>query len=82
MPHYPAAASPEFDGTSEYGPYGDAVQELDWSTDQILKKLKELEIDHKKIILPEPIKQLGVYTIPIRLIHDVEAKVKLWVVKE
>lgn len=47
-----------------------------------LLKSEKLEIDHKKIILPEPIKQLGVYTIPIRLIHDVEAKVKLWVVKE
>ena len=47
-----------------------------------LLKSEKLEIDHKKILLPEPIKQLGVYTIPIRLIHDIEAKVKLWVVKE
>ena len=47
-----------------------------------LLKSEKLEIDHKKILLAEPIKQLGVYTIPIRLIHDVEARVKLWVVKE
>jgi large subunit ribosomal protein L9 len=43
---------------------------------------ERLEIDRKKIILQEPIKQLGVYTIPIRLTHDVEAQIKLWVVKE
>ena len=33
-------------------------------------------------ILEEPIKELGVYQIPIRLHPDVEAKIKVWVVKE
>lgn len=47
-----------------------------------LLKHEKFQIDRKKIILPEPIKQLGVYTIPIKLTHEVEAKVKLWVVKE
>lgn len=54
-------------------------------TSQTVEELlqhEKLEIDRKKIILPEPIKQLGVYTIPIRLTHQVEAQVKLWVVKE
>ncbi len=43
---------------------------------------EKLEIDSKKIVLPDPIKELGVYTIPIKLTHEVEAKLKLWVVKE
>jgi large subunit ribosomal protein L9 len=40
------------------------------------------DIDKRKIILDEPLKALGVYTIPVRLYKDVEAKVKVWVVKK
>lgn len=40
------------------------------------------EIDKRKIELEEPIKTLGIYTVPIRLHSEVTAKVKLWVVKE
>jgi large subunit ribosomal protein L9 len=40
------------------------------------------EIDKRKIILEEPIKSLGIYSVPIKLYQDVEAKVKVWVVKE
>jgi large subunit ribosomal protein L9 len=40
------------------------------------------DIDRKKIILDEPLKALGVYTIPIKLHSDVEARVKVWVVKK
>jgi large subunit ribosomal protein L9 len=40
------------------------------------------DIDKRKILLDEPLKALGVYTIPVRLYHDVEAKVKVWVVKK
>jgi large subunit ribosomal protein L9 len=40
------------------------------------------EIDKRKIDLDEPLKALGVYTIPVRLYSDVEAKVKVWVVKK
>jgi large subunit ribosomal protein L9 len=39
-------------------------------------------IDKRKIILDEPIKSLGIYSVPIKLYTDVEAKVKVWVVKE
>jgi large subunit ribosomal protein L9 len=48
---------------------------------QLLKE-KGFEIDKKKILLDEPIKALGVYTIPIKLHHNVQGKVKVWVVKE
>lgn len=47
-----------------------------------LLKEKGFDIDRKKIVLDEPIKALGIYTIPIKLHTDVEAKIKLWVVKE
>ena len=39
-------------------------------------------IDKRKILLDEPIKSLGIYSVPIKLYPDVEAKVKVWVVKE
>ena len=40
------------------------------------------QIDRKKIELEEPIRNLGVYTIPIRLHPEVTANLKLWVVRE
>ena len=40
------------------------------------------ELDRRKIMLEEPLKALGVYTIEIKLAHDVTAQVKLWVVKK
>jgi large subunit ribosomal protein L9 len=39
-------------------------------------------IDKRKIVLEEPIKTLGIYSIPIRLHAEVTAQVKVWVVKE
>jgi large subunit ribosomal protein L9 len=47
-----------------------------------LLKAQGFEVDRRKIIIEEPLKALGVYTIPVRLHHDVEAKVKVWVVKK
>ena len=54
------------------------------TTQTIADLLKDqgVEVDRKKIILNEPIKALGIYTIPIKLHAEVEAKIKLWVVKE
>jgi len=50
---------------------------------EISEKLAEsgLQIDKAAIILDEPIKALGVFHVPVRLHADVEAKVKVWVVK-
>ncbi len=47
-----------------------------------LLKEKNFEIDKRKILLDEPIKALGIYDVPIKLHPDVEAKIKVWVVKE
>ncbi len=40
------------------------------------------DIERKKVILDEPIKALGIYSVPIKLHPDVEVKIKVWVVKE
>ena len=41
-----------------------------------------IEIDKKKIVLEEPIKKLGVYTVPVKLHPEVTANLKVWVVEE
>lgn len=40
------------------------------------------DIDKRKILLEEPIKALGVYTVPVKLHKDVTAEVKVWVVRQ
>jgi large subunit ribosomal protein L9 len=37
--------------------------------------------DHKQIVLAEAIKQLGVYSVPVKLHSEVEVTAKVWVVK-
>lgn len=39
-------------------------------------------IDKRHVILPDPIKALGVYEVQVKLDHDVEAVVKVYVIKE
>lgn len=51
MVHVPHYASDEFQGKSNNGIYGDAVEEIDWSVGQILDKLEELEIDDNTFVL-------------------------------
>lgn len=41
-----------------------------------------VSIDRKRILLDEPIKKLGVYTVPVKLHTDVTGNIKVWVVKE
>jgi large subunit ribosomal protein L9 len=54
------------------------------SIPDIVKLLSEqgLSIDKQKVVLEEPIKSLGVYNIPIKLHPEVEAMIKLWVVRQ
>ena len=49
--HEPVFAGAEFQGSSEGGLYGDSVQELDWSTGQILESLLELGIDENTLVV-------------------------------
>ncbi|MBW1839206.1 MAG: 50S ribosomal protein L9 [Deltaproteobacteria bacterium] len=44
-------------------------------------KVEGIEVDRKNIILDEPIKTLGIYTVPIKLHPEVTAQLKVWVVK-
>ncbi|MBM4350456.1 MAG: 50S ribosomal protein L9 [Deltaproteobacteria bacterium] len=46
--------------------------------------LKEngMEVDRKKIVLEEPIKNLGMHTVAIKLQPEVIAHLKVWVVQE
>lgn len=50
----------------------------------IADKLAEmgLEVDRRQIELDEPIKALGVFTVPIRLHSQVRPEIKVWVIQE
>jgi large subunit ribosomal protein L9 len=54
------------------------------TTMEIEAYLKEngIEVDRKKIHLEEPIKSVGMFTVPIKLRPDVVANLKVWVVQE
>jgi len=43
---------------------------------------KGFEIDKRKITLPEPLKALGEFTVPVKIHREVTAQVKVNVVKE
>lgn len=54
-------------------------------TNNDITKLLEPEgitIDKRAVELEEPIKALGVYTVPIKIEKDVTAHLKLWVIKK
>jgi len=51
MPHGPVAASERFRGKSQAGVYGDTVETIDWSTGEILKTLRELDLDQDTIVI-------------------------------
>lgn len=43
---------------------------------------KGISLDKRIIELEEPIKILGIYTVTVKLHHEVTGKVKVWVVRE
>ena len=50
MPHVPLFASPDFHGKSRAGRYGDTVEEIDWSTGQILNYLRETGLAENTLV--------------------------------
>jgi large subunit ribosomal protein L9 len=46
--------------------------------------LKEngIDVDRKKIVMEEPIKNVGMFTVPIKLSAEVTAQLKIWVIQE
>ena len=51
MPHWPQYASEKFAGKSKNGKWGDAVEEIDWSTGVILQTLRELKIEDNTFVI-------------------------------
>jgi len=51
---------------------------------EIENYLKEngIEVDRKRILLEEPIKNLGMFTVPIKLHPELIAHLRVWVVQE
>jgi large subunit ribosomal protein L9 len=47
-----------------------------------LKKQSNIEIDKHQFVLEQPIKKLGIYKVPVKLSENIEAELKIWVVRE
>ncbi|MFH0908810.1 MAG: 50S ribosomal protein L9 [bacterium] len=41
-----------------------------------------LALEKHQIELPEPLRELGVFTVPVKLVGDVQAELKVWIVEE
>ena len=50
-PHFPVEAPPDWNGKSANKAYGDVVEELDARLGEILKSLRELEIEKETIVI-------------------------------
>lgn len=51
MPHTPLYPHPRFAGKSEYGLYGDCIEEIDWNMGRLLDKLTALGIDQNTFVI-------------------------------
>jgi arylsulfatase len=51
MPHVPLGVSDQFKGKSEQGMYGDVMMEIDWSVGEILKTLRENNLEHNTLVI-------------------------------
>lgn len=51
MPHAPVFASPEFQGKSKGGRFGDVVEEIDWSVGEVMRTLRECALDEKTLVV-------------------------------
>lgn len=51
LPHIPLFRSPEFEGKSRRGLYGDVIQEIDWSVGQVLDTLRSEGLAENTLVL-------------------------------
>ena len=51
MPHIPLFASKKFKGKSDRGPYGDTIEEIDWSVGEIMKALRKNSLDENTLVI-------------------------------
>jgi large subunit ribosomal protein L9 len=49
--------------------------------DRLNEQSLDFEVDRRQLDLDEPIKALGVYSVPVKLHTDVRPEVKVWVIK-
>src|SRR5205823_2819343 len=49
MPHVPLHVSDKFKGKTERGLFGDVIAEIDWSVGEILKTLKQHNLDEQTL---------------------------------
>lgn len=50
MPHLPVFADEPFQGTSLAGPYGDTIEEIDWSVGEIISALEKAGVDDNTLV--------------------------------
>lgn len=50
----------------------------------IIEKMKEngINLSKKQLVFDENIKKLGIYHIPVKIAPEIEAQVKVWIIKE
>jgi arylsulfatase A-like enzyme len=69
LPHIPLAASASFVGASGTGLYGDVIQELDWSVDQVVNALEDAGIAQDTLVILSsdngPLKLVGGRATPL-----------------
>jgi arylsulfatase A-like enzyme len=51
MPHVPIQASDRFKGKSKQGPYGDVMMEIDWSVGEVIKAIRENDLEKNTLII-------------------------------
>lgn len=51
MPHVPLGAAERFRGTTEYGPYGDVIAEIDHSVGEVLDALQRVGVADRTLVI-------------------------------
>jgi len=51
MPHVPLGVSDKYKGKTQYGMYGDVIEEIDWSVGQVLNALKDNGLDKNTLVI-------------------------------
>jgi len=51
MPHIPLYVSDQFKGKSEYGLYGDVIEQLDWGIGKVLEGIQEMGLDENTFVI-------------------------------
>jgi len=51
MPHVPLHVSDKFKGKSKQGLYGDVIMEIDWSVGEVMKALKQYQLEDNTLVI-------------------------------